>query len=192
MTFVLPKSAVLLAGLALLSCAAYPTAVAKQRLEVVERESNPERLAARARAFLAIGDYTRAEQYLNAALENGGRESEILPALLSICVKDRRYRSAIQYAEDYLRKHPREHRLRFVVASLYVGLGEVEGARVQLERVIEQDPRHADAHYALAVLFRDQAKSYGKADEHFREYLRLDPRGQHAEEAAGSLLRSVP
>lgn len=191
MTTALPKCSFVLLAL-LSSCAAHPTAVAKRRLEVVERESKPERLIARARAFHAIGDYTRAEQYLNAALENGGKESEILPALLSICVKDRRYRAAIQYAEDYLRKHPREHRLRFVVATLYVGLGEVEGARAQLERVIEQDPRHADAHYALAVLFRDQAKSYGKADEHFREYLRLDPRGQHAEEAAGSLLRSVP
>jgi hypothetical protein len=34
--------------------------------------------------------------------------------------------------------------------------------------------------------------SFGKADEHFRQYLQLDPRGEHAEEATGSLLRSVP
>ena len=39
---------------------------------------------------------------------------------------------------------------------------------------------------------RDQLKSAELADHHFRNYLRLDPRGQHAEEATGSLLTRVP
>lgn len=173
-------------------CARNPNVVTEERLQVVERQRQPQRLVAHAKGFIRIGDYTRAEQYLNAALENGGSESEIVPLLLSICVKDRRYRSAVEYAENYLRRHPREHRLRFVVATLYVGLGENDRARKQLERVIAQDPKHAEAHYALAVLFRDQLMSFGKADEHFRQYLALDPRGEHAEEATGSLLRSVP
>jgi len=30
------------------------------------------------------------------------------------------------------------------------------------------------------------------ADPHFREYLRISPRGPHAEEAQASLLKSVP
>jgi Tfp pilus assembly protein PilF len=173
-------------------CARNPNAVTAERLQIVERQRQPQRLVAYAKGFIRIGDYTRAEQYLNAALENGGSESEIVPLLLSICVKDRRYRSAVEYAENYLRRHPREHRLRFVVATLYVGLGDNDRAKKQLERVIEQNPKHAEAHYALAVLFRDQLMSFGKADEHFRQYLQLDPRGEHAEEANGSLLRSVP
>jgi tetratricopeptide (TPR) repeat protein len=173
-------------------CARNPNVVTEERLQIVERQREPQRLVAYAKGFIRIGDYTRAEQYLNAALENGGSESEIVPLLLSICVKDRRYRSAVEYAENYLRRHPREHRLRFVVATLYVGLGDNDRARKQLERVIEQNPKHAEAHYALAVLFRDQLMSFAKADEHFRHYLQLDPRGEHAEEATGSLLRSVP
>jgi Tfp pilus assembly protein PilF len=173
-------------------CARNPNVVTEERLQIAEKQREPQRLLAYAKGFIRIGDYTRAEQYLNAALENGGSETEIVPILLSICVKDRRYRSAVEYAENYLRRHPREHRLRFVVATLYVGLGENDRAKKQLERVIEQNPKHAEAHYALAVLFRDQLMSFAKADEHFRQYLQLDPRGEHAEEASGSLLRSVP
>jgi Tfp pilus assembly protein PilF len=173
-------------------CARNPNVVTEERLQIVERQRKPQLLLQRAKAFVRIGDYTRAEQYLNAALENGAAESEVVPLLLSICVKDRRYRSAVEYGENYLRRHPRAHRLRFVVATLYVGLGENDRAKKQLERVLEQDPEHAEAHYALAVLFRDQLGSFGRADQHFRQYLKLDPRGEHAEEAAGSLLRSVP
>jgi tetratricopeptide (TPR) repeat protein len=173
-------------------CLAHPRSAVEKQMEVVERERQPERLIARARLFVQLGDYTRAEQYLNAALENGEAEAEVLPMLLAICVKDRRYRAAVQYGEDYLRKHPRQHRLRFVVASLYIGLGEVEPARAQLERLLADDPKHAEAHYALAVLLRDQLKSAELADRHFRNYLSLDPRGQHAEEATGSLLTRMP
>jgi Tfp pilus assembly protein PilF len=173
-------------------CAKNPNVVTEERLQIVERQRKPQLLIQHAKAFVRVGDYTRAEQYLNAALENGANESEVVPLLLSICVKDRRYRSAVEYGENYLRRHPREHRLRFVVATLYVGLGENDRAKKQLERVLEQNPTHAEAHYALAVLFRDQLQSFGQADQHFREYLKLDPRGEHAEEAAGSLLRSVP
>jgi hypothetical protein len=47
-----------------------------------------------------------------------------------------------------------------------------------------------NAHYALAVLSRDENDPVG-ADKHFREYLRLAPNGPHAEEAQASLLESV-
>ena len=79
-----------------------------------------------------------------------------------------------------------------MLATLYIGLAENEAARRELERVLALAPNHAAAHYTLAVLLRDELGHHGQADEHFREYLRLDPHGRHAEEAGSSLLQRVP
>jgi hypothetical protein len=58
--------------------------------------------------------------------------------------------------------------------------------------VLSAKPEHADAHYSLAVLLRDDLGNHLAADAHFRDYLRLAPRGSHAEEANQSLLEVMP
>lgn len=146
----------------------------------------------RAQSAFARSDYTRAEQYLNLAKESGRSETEITPLLIDVCVKDQRYRAALQYAQEYLRRHPRAHRLRFVEATLLGALGETARAKEELEKVLNAEPRHADAHYSLAVLLRDDLGNHLEADSHFRDYLRLAPRGAHAEEAGQSLLEAMP
>jgi Tfp pilus assembly protein PilF len=149
-------------------------------------------LVERGKLFAQMGDATRAEQYLNAALEGGADDKQVFPLLLGVCIKDGRYRAAAGYTEHYLRKHPANHRLRFVLATLYVGLDDAERARKHFEEVIAASPTLADAHYAYAVLLRDHAGDHAGADRHFREYLRMRPRGDHAEEAQASLLQRVP
>jgi tetratricopeptide (TPR) repeat protein len=146
----------------------------------------------RAQSAYARNDYTRAEQYLNLAKESGRDEAEITPLLIDVCVKDQRYRAALQYAQEYLRRHPRAYRLRFVEATLLGALGEAAKAREELQKVLNAEPKHADAHYSLAVLLRDDLGNHLEADAHFRDYLRLEPGGVHAEEASQSLLEVVP
>lgn len=146
----------------------------------------------RARSAYARADYTRAEQYLNLAKESGRSDAELTPLLIDVCVKDRRYRAALQYTQEHLRRHPKAYRLRFVQATLLAALGEVAVAREDLERVLAARPEHADAHYSLAVLLRDDLGNRLEADAHFRQYLRLSPTGPHAEEAGESLLEAVP
>jgi tetratricopeptide (TPR) repeat protein len=149
-------------------------------------------LVQRARELADAADYTRAEQYLNLAAQHGFDSAQMLPLLLDVCVRDQRYRAALQYAEDHLRQHPRAYRLRYIEATLLRALGDVAKSRQELQRVLDASPDFADAHYSMAVLLRDQLGSYLEADRHFREYLRLAPRGQHAEEAGASLLEAMP
>lgn len=162
-----------------------PDSAAESRRESAE-------LMARARALAANADYTRAEQYLNLAAQSGRDEAEVTPLLIDVCIKDQRYRNALQYAQEYLRRHPRAYRLRFVEATLLSALGDVARAREELEKVLNASPRHADAHYSLAVLLRDELGNHLEADAHFRSYLRLAPGGAHAEEAGQSLLEAMP
>jgi len=149
-------------------------------------------LMRRARAFAEASDYTRAEQYLNLAAANGRDPAEVTPLLIDVCVRDQRYRAALEYAEQRLRRHPRAYRLRYVEASLLSALGDVARAREELEKVLSESPGYADAHFSLALLLRDELGSYSEADRHFREYLRLAPGGAHAEEAGQSLLEVMP
>ncbi|MDB4936743.1 MAG: hypothetical protein JWP87_3715 [Labilithrix sp.] len=156
------------------------------------KEATTDKLLDRGKAFAAMGDHTRAEEYLAAALDQGADPREVLPLLLQVCISTGRYRSAIQHGENHLRKHPDDVRTRFVVGTLYVAIGETKDAKANLETVVEARPDDARAHYALAILARDAENDVIGADKHFREYLRIEPAGAHAEEARASLLKRMP
>ncbi len=180
-----------LSCLALFACAPSQSKRVAQGVNTLKTENTPQRLTERGKAFAGVGDLTRAEQYLTAAIEAGGEEREILPILLSVCIADKKLRVAIDYAEDYLRRHPGDQKLRFVAASLYAATDQTPKAIENLESVLRTNPSDAEAHYTLAVLLRDRRGDRVGADEHFRRYLDLDPRGTHVDEAQGSLLKQV-
>jgi len=157
-----------------------------------KREQTPDKLLERGKLFASVGDYTRASQYLTAALDAGAPNEEVMPILMRVYVVSGRFRLAIQLGEERLTKNPDEHALRYLVGTLYVAIGQNEAAREHLERVVTAQPGHADAHYTLAVLLRDAERDLVGADAHFREYLKLQPTGPHADEARGSLLQEIP
>jgi Tfp pilus assembly protein PilF len=158
----------------------------------MESERTPEKLLARGHGFAVVGDMTRAEQYFASAYEAGADEKVVLPLLIETCVSDGRYRSAIEYARPYAERHPEDVRIRFVLGTLYQAVGDYKAARAELEVVVKRAPGHADAHYALAVLLRDEMSDASAAETEFREYLRLAPQGPHAEEARASLTKATP
>ena len=186
---VFSKLCVLLALTGCVRAAELPQSQAPSRAAELEAA---ERLIQRANAVSAMGDHTRAEQYLNAALARGADERQVLPLLVQACIADQRYRHAAQYLENSLRRHPARQDTRFLLASLNLALGEYELAKKELETVVAAEPRQAEARFALAVLLRDELADFAAADEHFRAYLRMRPSGPHAEEARGSLLIEVP
>ena len=174
------------------SCAPTRGEEIQANLKTIQHDQKPARLVEIGKGFASVGDLTRAEQYFAAAIEQGADEREILPLLLRVCVLDGRYRSAIQYAENHLRKSPRDVNTRFVLGSLYSAVGDIDKARESYEMVLEAEPSNADAHFAMAVLLRDTGGDAMLADHHFREYVRLKPAGPHVEEAQASLLKTVP
>lgn len=160
-------------------------------------EPSARELYAGGMALAHAGDLTRAEQYFASAHRQGHQDRESLVALLSVCVRASRLRSALSYAGPYLERHPRDVRLRQLKAALHFALGELSSARTELERVLAHDERRAEAHYLLArvhaaLLAGRRAPRFAREHrrrlrEHFSRYLALDPRGAHAEEAADEL-----
>lgn len=188
----LAKTAALVGTLSLAACVQTPAEKAQADIATMQREATVDKLVERGKIFAAMGDGTRAEEYLTAALDAGAKPKEVLPVLLSVCVQNGKYRSAILHAEQHLRTHPDDAQTRFVLGTLHAALGEAKEARVELQRALEARPGEANAHYALAVLARDTENDVVSADRQFREYLRLAPNGEHAEEARASLLKEVP
>lgn len=172
-------------------CASQQGARMQKDVNVFQRERSAERLVQRGAAFASVGDTTRAQQYLEAALDNGGREAEIIPMLITVCVRDGRYRLAIQYARRYLATQPGDSKMHFVLGTLHAGLNETEAAEREFELAARGERNNAELQYSLAVLLRDQKDDLLAADGHFREYLRLEPDGEHAEEARAGTLRVV-
>ena len=155
-------------------------------IETMQRESTPSALSSRGEAFAALGDMTRAEQYFVAALKAGGEPGALVRRLVAVCVADGRYPVAIEYAEDYLRNHPRDVDVRYVTATMRAALGDASGAKDELRVVLAAKPNLADAHYALAQIAKNEGDVM-RADAEFRHYLRLDPAGRHAEVARENL-----
>jgi type IV pilus assembly protein PilF len=69
----------------------------------------------------------------------------------------------------------------------YLQNGDLEKARSRLEKAIEQAPDYAVAHDAIAVLY-DQVGETSKAEKHYRESVRLDPKNGNALNNYGQFL----
>lgn len=133
------------------------------------------------------GDYIRAEQYLTAARDHGYPEDEVLPILMEVCVHSSRYSAAVGYAEPYLETHPDDWRLRQLLATIQMGLGNPAAARLSLEHVVTEAPEEAVPHYMLGVLLRDELHDEPGMRTQFERYLALAPDGAHATEAREAL-----
>lgn len=182
----------LVLGVSMLACQKTKGDELQENLADFKQEQTWDKLFARGQGFAAIGDWTRAEEYFAAALDAGGEPRKIVPQLLVVCIRGQKYRVAIQYGTNYLRGHPEDTSTRFIVATLYIAVEEYGAAKENLDVVMKKEPQNAEAHFALAVAFRDGDNDPVRADTEFREYLRLSPKGKHAREASNGLLREVP
>ncbi|WP_394836807.1 hypothetical protein LVJ94_07850 [Pendulispora rubella] len=154
-------------------------------------DRDPQLLFERGKAYADLGDLVRAEQYFGAALTAHADERKVLPELLRVCVASRHYRLASEYAQVALARRPKDAHLRFVVGALYVSIGEIGRAREHLEQSARDMPEDAEVQFAVGTFFRDELTDQIGADPFFREYLRLAPRGPHADEARTSLMQKV-
>jgi uncharacterized protein (TIGR02996 family) len=86
-------------------------------------------------------------------------------------------------------------RLRFIVAGQVPSPDAqrqlVAGARSLLDRAVQADPNHADAHFYRAVLLLDGYNEVDGAIAEFQRYLVLAPDGQFATQARNALAQSV-
>ncbi len=181
-------------ALTAMACACGPSRSDRVARDIttIAAERKPDKLLERGLAFAQVGDLTRAEQYLVAALDAGAPADKVLPKLLVVCIANAHYRAGIEYAAPELQRNPDNASLRFVVAELEAFTGDATAARKDLGMVTDAQPNEAAPHFAYARLLRDNLGDVVAADREFRAYLKLEPAGEHANEARASLLKALP
>lgn len=166
------------ASLAVAGCATGPhTSV------VTPRKSEAEQFYEGGAQAAMRGDDVRAEHYFALAMKRGYPERTALLELMRLCLAGSRLRAALNYAEPYLRKHPRDVELRYLVATLYHGLGQTSSALEHLNQVLTIHPQHADAHYLVGLVLSGSRFAASDVVAHMKEYLALAPHGVYAYEA---------
>jgi cytochrome c-type biogenesis protein CcmH/NrfG len=107
----------------------------------------------------------------------------------------KQYDQAVEIAPDNADALANAGRLRYIVAgqvpSAEARQQLVTTARNLLDRAVQADPNHADAHYYRGVLLAD---GFGEADAaigEFQRYLVLAPDGQFATQARNALAAAV-
>jgi predicted Zn-dependent protease len=133
-------------------------------------------------ALTREGDSVRAEQYLAASLREGYDWQVALPLLLRVCLTGSRLRAALNYASPYLKKYPDAVWLRYLVATVYLGLGQPLHAREHLLAIQGQPPYEARTQYLLGQTEWEGFGDATAATRHYREYLRIEPNGPYARE----------
>ena len=80
-------------------------------------------------------------------------------------------------------------RAQIDLARGYLEQRDFGRARIALERALEIDPKHVEAHVLIAVLFHAE-NEYELAEQHYKTALRLDPRNAQALNNYGTFLYS--
>jgi Tfp pilus assembly protein PilF len=177
------RRGVLLVAVALSGCAT--------RAAPVQMAPAGEDLLARGLGFALAGDDLAAEQYLTAARAAGEPENRIVRELIKVCVRSGRLEQARQHGENYVERHPDDNPVRFALASIYFAKGDTMSARHELERLVVDWPQHAESHFLLALILRDQYSDVAGARHSLEQYLTLAPTGLHAGEARAWIKRSA-
>jgi hypothetical protein len=164
--------------------------------EVHVQHAQPQRapatLAHTGKRYLAQGDWVRAEQYLQLAVESGYPHADAIGPLLAACIASMRLRSALGHIEPYLRKHPSDTRVRYVAAALHAALDQPAHALAEVDRVLRNTPNALDALYLRGVLMRDAFRDRASATHSFEAYLLRAPHGEHAPELRAFLSEQRP
>jgi Flp pilus assembly protein TadD len=143
---------VLAAAVLLSGCASGPKPEPAAPASAAKDTRPASELVARGREAAARGDAVRAEQYLSLAIEQGADRRQVMPLLLEACLKSSHLRAALNHAEPYLLDHPEDDSLRYLVATIHLGLGQVVPAKRELGLLLQRNPSNADAHYLLGII----------------------------------------
>jgi hypothetical protein len=171
-----------------MACAPAPAPVQQRTSEEAQAEAARE-LFDEGAGLARRGDSLRAEQYLAAAMRRGHPAEQVLPLLMRVCLVDSRLGTALSYAEPYLKEHPDAGWLRYLVATVYLGLHQPSRARSELLTIEARAPGDPKTQYMLGLTEWEGFGNEAAARKHFLAYAKLEPSGRYAPEV-GEWLRS--
>jgi tetratricopeptide (TPR) repeat protein len=112
------------------------------------------------------------QQLRSRAGDNGVQLSLVEEDILR---EAKQYPAAMEVLDQALAKHPDNHDLLYARALLAVPMGRLDILERDLQRVIREDPKHADALNALGYTLADQTDRFTEAQGYIQRALDLKP-----------------
>jgi tetratricopeptide (TPR) repeat protein len=132
-----------------------------------------------ATAYMDLREWDKAEQALLRALEIRPENATALISLGEVYWRQNRYAVAEQTLKEGLKLDEKSWHGNFTLGRLYWDMGEVAKAGAPIGMTLQLKPELAEAHLLAGnILLRVSQKE--RALIEYREYLRLEPKGEFA------------
>jgi tetratricopeptide (TPR) repeat protein len=115
-------------------------------------------------AYLELGKYTEAEQWLNRAKAVDKTKAASEYNLGRIAFETKQYAEALRYFEKLLKKDPVNLIVLKAAAYTHIKMGNIEEAEALYQRVLDLTPESADDGYNYALVLYAMEK-YGQSEQ---------------------------
>ncbi|HBA85702.1 MAG TPA: hypothetical protein DCZ95_16595 [Verrucomicrobia bacterium] len=141
---------------------------------LVERPAYGEALKARGRGLLQIGDGAGALEALQECVRWAPLDSQGQLLLGVACCRVQKFREAVEVLRPLVMNDPSSVSARNVLGAAWLGQGNMNEARLELEKVLRMNPNLSDAHYNLAQVYLfSRPPDLAQARRHYRQALEL-------------------
>ncbi|MEL3961796.1 tetratricopeptide repeat protein [Lysinibacillus endophyticus] len=130
--------------------------------------------------------YYNAERFVEAAklyqksIEHGIQGADAYYMLAKSFEKDEKQKLALPYMQRAAELAPEDLQIRLSYGILLCTLEMFDYAKTELEFVLEKDPKNADAHYNLGVLYAVSTDNTEAAMHHLKEAFTIEPKFDQA------------
>ncbi|RHW38640.1 tetratricopeptide repeat protein [Lysinibacillus yapensis] len=130
--------------------------------------------------------YYNAERYIEAAklyqkaIEHGIQGADAYYMLAKSFERDEKLKLALPYMQRAAELAPEDLQVRLSYGILLCSLEMFDAAKGELEFVLEKDPKNADAHYNLGVLYAVSTEETEMAMEHLKQAYTIEPKFDQA------------
>jgi len=139
-------------------------------------------------AYMDKQDWVKAESMLQQVLARDAKTTGAYFALGELYLRQKKYHEAEANMLSGVHLEPKSVQGHFLLGRLYYELGDLPKAGPQVGTALQLDPKFARGHLLAAnILLR--VRQTENALVEFEEYLRLEPKGQFAEQAKQTVAR---
>jgi cytochrome c-type biogenesis protein CcmH/NrfG len=112
---------------------------------------------------------------LLAKLKNDPKNAELLAQVGGIYEATHQFKEAVNYYNQSLAANPKNVLIRNEMATCLYYMGDVDGGINQLEQVLKEDPKNANALFNLGMIRWQAKKDPGSAVSAWKQLLKLNP-----------------
>ena len=139
-------------------------------------------------AYMDRQDWPKAEAVLQQVLAREAKTTSAYFALGELYLRQKKYHEAETNIVSGIHLEPKSVQGHFLLGRLYYELGDLPKAGPQVGTALQLDPKFARGHLLAAnILLR--ARQTENALVEFEEYIRLEPKGEFAEQARQTVAR---